>query len=192
MEDRGAKQLFEKLDNDGNHHAIEHTANLQFNDLASVLSIMQKQGHILVNILQTGCIVLEFISLEMDIDMKEHGMKEGCKGLACTLSELGKHNLVNGKMVFLISSTQRMAFMDLPMQLAIPKFFMLSRQLNIQTSEAILLLGFSRSFLDEEAQWAIGKAYAVAKLDDRVNKTIAAAKRPANAVRVVVVKVVQR
>jgi hypothetical protein len=58
--------------------------------------------HILGNILQIRCMVLESISLEMDIGMKEHGMREGGKGLACTLSEMEKHNLVTGKMGFLM------------------------------------------------------------------------------------------
>ncbi|XP_057996501.1 uncharacterized protein LOC110639401 [Hevea brasiliensis] len=44
----------------------------------------------------------------------------------------------------------------------------------------------------QEAQRAAGKAYVVARLDERVNKTIAAAKKVANVVRIIVVKAVQR
>jgi hypothetical protein len=83
--------------------------------------------HILGNILQIRCMVLESISLEMDIGMKEHGMREGGKGLVCTLSEMEKHNLVTGKMGFLMFLLQRMATLDLQRLLVIPKFVVLSR-----------------------------------------------------------------
>ncbi|KAJ9135153.1 hypothetical protein P3X46_032366 [Hevea brasiliensis] len=47
-------------------------------------------------------------------------------------------------------------------------------------------------YVVQEAQRAAGKAYVVARLDERVNKTIAAAKKVANVVRIIVVKAVQR
>ena len=53
------------------------------------------------NILQTKCMVLESISLEMDIGMRELGMREGGRDLVCTPSGTGRHNLVIGKMGFL-------------------------------------------------------------------------------------------
>jgi hypothetical protein len=54
-------------------------------------------------------------------------MREGGKGLVCTLSEMEKHNLVTGKMGFLMFLLQRMATLDLQRLLVIPKFVVLSR-----------------------------------------------------------------
>jgi hypothetical protein len=53
------------------------------------------------NILQTRCMVLVSIGLEMDISMREPGTREGGRDLVCTPSEMGRHNLVIGKMGFL-------------------------------------------------------------------------------------------
>lgn len=60
-----------------------------------------------VNILQTRCMVLECIVLQMVIDMKDRGMKEKDKDLECTLSEMERHNLDTGKMGCLMSQVHR-------------------------------------------------------------------------------------
>ena len=57
--------------------------------------------YMLVNILQTRCMVLECINFRMVIGMRGHGMKEEDKDRECTLSEMGKHNVVTGRMGFL-------------------------------------------------------------------------------------------
>jgi hypothetical protein len=53
------------------------------------------------NILQTRCMGLESTLLQMGIDMREPGMRVEGKALECTHLEMGKHNLVTGKMEFL-------------------------------------------------------------------------------------------
>ena len=45
---------------------------------------------------------------------------------------------------------------------------------------------------EQEARRAAEKAYDVAKVDERVNKAVAAANRAANAARVIAVKAVQK
>lgn len=83
--------------------------------------------YMLGNILQTRCMVSEFISLLMDTDMKVPGMKEEGRGLECTLSEMGKPNLVTGKMASFMFPVFKMLSLDLLM-LPIPlKFSMQSR-----------------------------------------------------------------
>lgn len=52
----------------------------------------------LENILQTRCMVLVCIDLQMDIDMKGLGMKEEDKVVVCILSEMVRLNQVNGIM----------------------------------------------------------------------------------------------
>lgn len=81
----------------------------------------EMETHMLGNILLTRCMVLECINLEMDIVMKEPGMKEESRDLVHTLSEMGKHNLVTGKMGFLILAC-KIAILDLPMLSTMPKF----------------------------------------------------------------------
>lgn len=56
----------------------------------------------LENILQTRCTDLVFIVLQMGIDMKAPGMREGGRDLGCTRLEMGRHSQVTGKMVSLI------------------------------------------------------------------------------------------
>lgn len=46
--------------------------------------------------------VLEFIDFRMVINMRVLGMKEEDKDWECTHSEMGKHNVVIGRMEFLI------------------------------------------------------------------------------------------
>ena len=72
------------------------------------------------NILLTRCMVLEFIILEMDIAMKEPGMKEESRDLEHTLLEMVKHNLVTGKMAFLIRAC-KITNLDLRMPSTMPK-----------------------------------------------------------------------
>lgn len=79
------------------------------------------------NILQIRCMDLESINLQMDIDMKAPGMKEGGRGLVCTLSEMGKHNLVTGKMGFFMFPAHIIPILDLLMLPIILKFLMQSR-----------------------------------------------------------------
>lgn len=55
----------------------------------------------LESILQTKCMALECIALQMAIDMKDLGMKEHGKDSECILSEMGKHDLGTGRMAFL-------------------------------------------------------------------------------------------
>ena len=61
----------------------------------------------LENILRTRCMGLGSILLQMDIDMKEPGMRVEGKGLECTHSEMVKHKLVTGKMEFLTFQAHR-------------------------------------------------------------------------------------
>lgn len=59
------------------------------------------------NILQTRCMDLEFIVLQMVIAMKEPGMRVEDKALGCILSGLVKPSLVTGKMGFLMFLAHR-------------------------------------------------------------------------------------
>lgn len=61
----------------------------------------------LENTLQTRCMVLECIVLQVGIGMKELGMKAKGKGLECTLSEMGRPNLGIGIMGFLMFQALR-------------------------------------------------------------------------------------
>lgn len=63
--------------------------------------------HMLESISLTKCTDLECIILQMDIDTKDHGMKEDGKDSECTLSEMVKRNLGTGKMAFLMFQAQR-------------------------------------------------------------------------------------
>lgn len=81
----------------------------------------------LENILLTRSMVLVSIDLEMATAMKEHGTREEGKVLVHTLSEMEKHNLVIGKMGFLVPPVYKTPLLDLPFQLTMQKFFMLFR-----------------------------------------------------------------
>lgn len=59
--------------------------------------------------------------MEMDIVMKEPGMKEESRDLVHTLSEMVRHNLVTGKMGLLIPAC-KIANLDLRMLSTMPKF----------------------------------------------------------------------
>ena len=74
------------------------------------------------SILQTRCMVLEFIGLAMDIFMRELGTKEIGKDLVCTLLGMERHNLVTGKMGFLMFPALKPAIQDLLMLSATLKF----------------------------------------------------------------------
>jgi len=52
--------------------------------------------------LQTRCMALEFIVLQMGIDMREHGMRVEGKAWGCTHLETERPKQVTGKMVSLI------------------------------------------------------------------------------------------
>lgn len=67
-------------------------------DLAIIISEMGT--HMLENILQTRCMVLEFTVSKMGIGMREPGMKVEGKVSECIHLEMGKPNLGTGKMEF--------------------------------------------------------------------------------------------
>lgn len=78
----------------------------------------------LENILQTKCMALEFTDLHMDIDMKEAGTRGESKGLACTLSEMGRLNQVIGKMEFSTFQALQDLLLDLLPPSVIQEFLM--------------------------------------------------------------------
>lgn len=82
---------------------------------------------ILGNTLQTRCMDLESISLEMDIGMKVPGMREVGRVLACILSEVVKCNLGTGTTGFWIFPAHKSAILDLLDRSAIQGSLMLSR-----------------------------------------------------------------
>lgn len=61
----------------------------------------------LENILQTRCMGLVYIVLQMGIGMRVLGMRVGGKGLECIHLEMERHNLVTGKMEYLMSQAHR-------------------------------------------------------------------------------------
>lgn len=67
-------------------------------DLA--ITILGMEIHMPGNILQTRCMDLVSILLQMAIGMRVLGMRVEGKGLECIHLEMGKHNLVIGKMEF--------------------------------------------------------------------------------------------
>lgn len=83
--------------------------------------------YILGNILQTRCMALVFINLAMDTGMREPGMREEGRDLVHTLSEMVRHNLVTGKMGFLMFIVHKTPILDLPMLSLNPESLMLSR-----------------------------------------------------------------
>lgn len=74
------------------------------------------------NILQTRCMVLECINSRMVIDMRGHGTKEEDKDWECTHSEMGKHNVVTGRMGFLMILKGKTVTPGLHVQWTMPKF----------------------------------------------------------------------
>ena len=73
--------------------------------------------------LQTRCMDLECIVSQMDIDMKEPGMRAEGKGLGCTLLEMGRPNLGIGIMGFLMSQAHRTPpILYLLLQFIIPEY----------------------------------------------------------------------
>lgn len=71
-------------------------------------TIISEMGtHMLENILRTRRMDLGYIILQMDIDMRVPGMRVEGKGLECTHLEMGKPNLVTGKVEFLTSQAPR-------------------------------------------------------------------------------------
>ncbi|CAH9091922.1 unnamed protein product [Cuscuta epithymum] len=70
-------------------------------NMALALTSSGMQITMLANILQTKCMVLGSTDLEMDIDTREPGMREGGKVLALILSGMSKLRPVTGKMGFL-------------------------------------------------------------------------------------------
>lgn len=87
----------------------------------------EMETHMQESILQTRCTVLEFIALAMDIVMRELGMKEIGKDLVCTLLGTERHNLVIGKMGFLMFPVLKIAIQGLLMLSAMLRFSLQSR-----------------------------------------------------------------
>lgn len=54
------------------------------------------------------------------------------------------------------------------------------------------MLNVKQIFISQEARQAAERAYNVAKVDERVNRTVAAANKAANAARIAAVKAVQK
>lgn len=77
---------------------------------------------ILENILQTECTALEFIILGMDTGMRGPGMRVEGRVLVCILSEVERHNVVTGKMGFLMFQVRKTHFLDLPILSTISRF----------------------------------------------------------------------
>ncbi|KAL5973759.1 hypothetical protein ACLOJK_030415 [Asimina triloba] len=93
------------------------------------------------NTLLTRCMGLECINMQMDIGMRDPGMREEGRDLECTHLEMERHSQATGKM---------------------------------------------------EARRAAEKAYSVGRVDERVNRAVAAANKAASAARVAAVKAVQK
>ncbi|KAL0380040.1 UNVERIFIED_CONTAM: hypothetical protein Sangu_0068300 [Sesamum angustifolium] len=125
----------------------------------------------LENILLIRCMDLESIASQMATATRVHGMRVEDRGLGCTLSGMAKLSLAIGKMEFLMFQAHR----------ATPILFL---QLLSTTLKCLML--FRK--LDEQQR----KAYEVTKVDERVNRAVAAANRAANAARVAAVKAVQK
>ncbi|KAJ6320651.1 hypothetical protein OIU78_015935 [Salix suchowensis] len=147
---------------------IDHLLNL-----ASVATpVSGERGYICwENILLTRCMDLVSIILQMGIGTREPGMRVEGKALECTHSEMGRLSPVTGKMEFLMSRAHRT-----PLYPVSPVAVYHSKVLNAV----------------QEARRASEKAYDVAKVDERVNRAVAAANRAANAARVAAVKAVQK
>ncbi|KAA8525957.1 hypothetical protein F0562_007943 [Nyssa sinensis] len=119
-----------------------------------VVTISEMGTHMLESILQTRCMVLESITLGLDIDMKEPGMREEGRVLVCTLSEIGETqsgHWQNG--VLNVSSTQDT----------------LGSPFSVDHSKVLNAV--------QEAQRAAGKAYDVARVDERVNKVVSSSQQ---------------
>lgn len=90
----------------------------------------------LENILQTRCMGLVFIVLPMGIGMKGHGMREEDRGLECTHLEMGKPNLVTGKMEFWMFQVHRTPLiLYVLLVFIIPKYLMQCRYLTFYGSK---------------------------------------------------------
>ena len=82
----------------------------------------------LVNTLRTKCMALGYIVLQMVIGMREPGMRAKGKGSGCIRLEMGKPNLVTGKMEFLTFQAHRTPhFQYLLLGSIIPKYSMQCR-----------------------------------------------------------------
>lgn len=90
-------------------------------DLVTIISGMGT--HMLENTLQIKCMGLEYISLPMDIGMKELGMRVEGKGLECTHLEMEKPKQATGIMGYLMSQAHKTRPVPyLLLLLIIPKF----------------------------------------------------------------------
>ena len=87
----------------------------------------EMETHMQESILQTRCMVLEFIDSAMDIVTRELGTKEASKGLECTPLGMERHNLVIGKMGFLMLPFLKIAIQGLLMLSAMLRFSLQSR-----------------------------------------------------------------
>lgn len=95
--------------------------------LVAIYDNAEMEIRMLVNILQTRCMVLESTSLQMDIAMKVPGMKEEGRGLVCTHSEMVKRNPAIGKMGFLMLLACKLHILNLLALSVMQEFLMQSR-----------------------------------------------------------------
>ena len=78
------------------------------------------------------------IVLPMGIGMKEPGMRVEDRGLECTHSEMGKPNLVTGKMEFSIFQARRIRLILYHLlQFTTPKYSMRCRYLNVLSQTSV-------------------------------------------------------
>ncbi|KAL0397416.1 UNVERIFIED_CONTAM: hypothetical protein Scaly_0190000 [Sesamum calycinum] len=124
----------------------------------------------LENILLIRCMDLESIASQMATATRVHGMRVEDRGLGCTFrnGETQSGHWQNG--VLDVPSTQSNTYPVSPVAVNH------SKVLNVV----------------QEARRAAEKAYEVTKVDERVNRAVAAANRAANAARVAAVKAVQK
>lgn len=95
--------------------------------MASAITISETEMSTLGSILGTKCTGLAYIDLEMDIGMKDLGMRAADKGLGCIHLEVGRLNLAIGIMESLISQVHRLT-LSLLLQSIIPKYSMQFRK----------------------------------------------------------------
>lgn len=83
----------------------------------------EMEMYMLGSILLTKCMVLESIDSRMVICTKGHGMKEEDRDWECILFEVGKQNLVIGKMgFFMIQKRKTVIRMSLHALSTMPRF----------------------------------------------------------------------
>lgn len=107
--------------------------------MALAITISEMGTHMLENILRTRCMDLVSIVLPMGIGMKEPGMRVEDRGLECTHSEMGKPNLVTGKMEFSIFQARRIRLILYHLlQFTTPKYSMRCRKHDEQLKKLMM------------------------------------------------------